>query len=214
LQTLSNRPDLGTPESVGDLLDLIQTIQYVDLEKPHLEALGEALAQLRSPNTSLQKIGLAWIAFSKLVIVAYVPNIPLDPLAARHCAVRFWKAAEEQTQSQLDLHIRHEKHLSGNISNVVIRLLEADLLDIREKLADVSTGRRWTRETERLGIYWTEVSKFVSQVLLAFNDYSFSPTDVIPPELTQREEMFKTLFLDSPTAWRPSTQNTVTSARQ
>ena len=153
--------------------------------------LGETLAQLQSSNPSLRKIGLAWIAFSKLVIAAYVPNIPLDPLAAQRCAVRFWRAAEWQTQSQLNLHIQHEQHLSGNTSNVVIRLLESELLGIRERLTAASAGRQWTRETERLEMYWTEVLKFVSQVLLTFNDYSTPPADVIPREIAQREEMFQ-----------------------
>ena len=176
---------------MGDLLDVIQTAQPFDLDQSHSVAFGEALTQLQSHDASLRKIGLAWIAFSKLTIAAYVPNIPLDPLAAQRCAVRFWGVAEEQTQSQLNLHVHHEKRLSGNTSNTVIRLLETQLLEIRERLAAVSTGRHWTREAERLGIYWTEVSKFVSQVLLAFNDYSVSPADAIPRELAQREEMFQ-----------------------
>ena len=191
LQTLSNSPDIGTPESVGDLLGLIQAAESVDLERPHLMILGNALSQLQSHGSSFRKIGLAWIAFSKLVIAAYVPDIPLDPLAAQRCALSFWRAAEEQTQSQLNLHIQHEKHLSGGTSNAVVRSLEAELLDIRGRLAAVSTGRHWTRETERLGTYWTEVSKFISQVLLTFNDYSTPLADVIPRELAQREEMFQ-----------------------
>jgi len=176
---------------VGDLLNLIQAIESVDIERSNLMILGEALAQLQSYGSSLRKIGLAWIAFSKLVITAYVPNIPLDPLAAQRCALKFWRAAEEQTQSQLNLHVQHEKHLSGDTSNAVTRLLETELLDIRGRLAAVSAGRHWTRETERLEIYWTEVSKFISQVLLAFDDYSTPQADVIPRELTQREEMFQ-----------------------
>ena len=147
--------------------------------------------QLRSHDASLREIGLAWIAFSKFVIAAYVPNIPLDPLAAQRCTVKFWKAAEEQTQSQLNVHVQHEKHLTGNASNVVIRLLETQLLDIRERLAAVPPRRDWTRETERLGMYWTEVSRFISQVLLTFNDYSVTPADPIPHKLSQREEMFQ-----------------------
>ena len=154
-------------------------------------ALTEALMQLRSHDTSLREIGLAWIAFSKLMITAYVPSIPIDPLAAQRCAVGFWKVVGEQIQSQLNLHVQHEKHLSGNTSNVVIRLLEAQLLGIQQKLAAISTGRHWTRETERLGMYWTEVSKFVSQVLLTFNDYLAPPADPISHELAQREEMFQ-----------------------
>ena len=191
MQTLSNSPDLGTPESVGGLLDLIQVTEYVDLEQSHLVILREALTQLRSHDSSLREIGLAWIAFSKLVIAAYVPNIPLDPLAAQRCAVRFWRAVEGQTRSQLNLHVQHEKRLSGNTSNVVTRLLETELLDVRERLAAVSAGRHWSRETERLEMYWTEVLKFVSQVLLAFNDHSTPPADGIPRELAQREEMFQ-----------------------
>ena len=174
-----------------DLLNIIQAAQYADLDRPHVTMLVEALTQFQSHDTSLREIGLAWISFGKLVIAAYVPNIPIDPLAAQHCAVRFWKAAEEQTKSQLNLHSQHEKRLSGNTSNVVIRLLETELLDIQERLLATSTGRHWTRETERLGMYWTEVSKFVSQVLLAFNDYSAPPADPVSPELTQREEMFQ-----------------------
>lgn len=176
---------------MGDLLDVIQAAQYVDLDRPHVVILVEALTQLRSHDTSLREIGLAWIAFGKLAIAAYVPNIPIDPLAARHCAVRFWEVAEEQTKSQLNLHVQHEKHLSGNISNVVIRLLETQLVDIQERLVAVSNGRHWTRSTERLGIYWTEVSKFVSQVLLTFNDYLAPPVDPVSRELAQREEMFQ-----------------------
>ena len=176
---------------MGDLLDIVQTAQHFDLGQPHLVILGETLTQLQSHDVSLREIGLAWIAFSKLVIAAYVPDIPLDPLAARRCAIRFWGAAEEQTQSQLNLHIQHEKRLSGNTSNVVIHLLEAQLLEIRERLKAVSTGRHWTRGAEKLGMYWTEVSKFVTQVLLAFNDYSVPPLDTIPREVTQREEMFQ-----------------------
>ncbi|KAF9651347.1 P-loop containing nucleoside triphosphate hydrolase protein [Thelephora ganbajun] len=191
MQTLSNRPDLGTPESVGDLLDMIPAVQHVHLDQSHVTMLIEALTRLRSHDIALRETGLAWITFSKLVITAYIPNVPLDPLAARRCAVRFWKAAEEQTQSQLDLHVQHEKYLSGNTSNVIIRLLETQLLDVRERLAAVSIGRHWTRETEKLGMYWTEVSKFVSQVLLTYNDYSAPPVDHVPRELVQREEMFQ-----------------------
>ena len=191
LWTLSNRPDLGTPDSVGDLLGLIRTVHHHDLEQPHWEMLGETLTQLRCHDSSLRSIGLAWIAFSRLVISAYVPNIPLDPLAAQRCAARFWKAAEEQTQSQLNLHVQHEKCLSGGTSNVVTRLLETELLGIRERIAAASIGRHWSRETERLGMYWTEVSKFLSQVFLAFNDYLVSPVDVVTPELAQREEIFQ-----------------------
>jgi midasin len=176
---------------VGALLDVIQATQYVDLDQHHMMALAGALMQLRSHDASLREIGLAWIAFSKFVIAAYVPNIPLDPLAAQRCTVKFWKAAEEQTQSQLNVHVQHEKHLTGNASNVVIRLLETQLLDIRERLAAVSARRDWTRETERLGMYWTEVSRFVSQVLLTFNDYSVTPADPIPHKLSQRKEMFQ-----------------------
>ena len=153
--------------------------------------LVDALSQLRSHDTSLREIGLAWVAFSKLVIAAYVPDIPIDPLAAQRCAVRFWKAAEEQIQLQLNLHAQHEKRLSGNISNVVVQFLETQLLEIQERLTTISTGRHWTRETERLGMYWTEVSKFVSQVLLAFNDYLAPPVDPVSCELVQREEMFQ-----------------------
>ena len=159
--------------------------------QPHVVTLRESLARLRHDNASLRGIGLAWVAFSKLVIATYVPNIPLDPLVARRCTVGFWKAAEEQSQSQLDLHLQHERNLSGNASNVVIRFLEMRLLDIRERLAAVPTGREWGRGTERLGMYWTEVSKFVSQVLLSFDDYSAPPTDPVPRELIQREEMFQ-----------------------
>ena len=153
--------------------------------------LGEALGQLQSHDSSLRKIGLAWIAFSKLVIAAYVPDIPLDPLAAQRCALGFWRAAEKQTQSQLNLHVQHEKRLSGDTSNAVTRLLETELLDIRGRLAAVSAGRHWARETGKLEMYWTEVSKFVSQVLLAFNDYTTPLADAIPRGLAQREEMFQ-----------------------
>ena len=176
---------------MGDLLDVLQMVQYLDFGQPHLTVLVEALVQLQSYDTSLREIGLAWIAFSKLAVAAYVPDIPLDPLAAQRCAVMFWKTAEERTQSQLDLHLQHERHLTGNTSNIVIRLLERQLLEIREKLAAASTGRHWTRGTERLGMYWTEVSKFVSQVLLTFNDYTISPVDATPQELAQREEIFQ-----------------------
>jgi midasin len=176
---------------VGDLLDVIQAAQYVDLDRPHVTMLVEALTQFRSHDTSLREIGLAWIAFSKLVIAAYVPNIPIDPLAAQDCAVRFWKAAEERTKSQLNLHVQHEKRLSGNTSNIVIRFLETQLLEIQERLVAISGGRHWIRETEKLGMYWTEVSKFVSQVLLAFNDYLAPPVDTVSRELVQREEMFQ-----------------------
>jgi len=176
---------------VGDLLEVIQASQNVNLDQPHVTVLVEALTQLLSHDNSLREIGLAWIAFSKLVIATYVPNIPLDPLAAQRCAARFWKGAEEQTQSQLNLHVQHERHLSGNTSNVVIRFLETQLLDIQERLATISTGRHWTRGTERLGMYWTEVSKFVSQVILTFNDHSAPPVDPLPRELAQREEMFQ-----------------------
>ena len=191
LQTLSSRADLGTPESVGDLLDVIRAAQFIDLEQSHMMILVEALTRFRSHGTFLQEIGLAWVAFSKFVISAYVPNIPIDPLAAQVCTLKFWKAAEEQTQAQLNLHMHHEKRLSGNPSNVVIHLLEAQLLDIQERLAVISTGRRWTRETDRLGAYWAEVSKFVSQVFLTFNDYLAPPADPVPREFFQRGEMFQ-----------------------
>jgi midasin len=191
LQALSSRVDLGTPESVGELVDVIRAAQFIDLDKSHMMMLVEALARLRSHGASLREIGLAWIAFSKFAIAAYVPNIPIDPLAAQFCTLRFWKAAEEQTQAQLDLHVHHEERLSGNPSNVVIRSLGAQLLDIQERLAVVSGGRQWTRETERLGAYWTEVSKFVSQVLLTFNDYLAPPVDPISREFSQRGEMFQ-----------------------
>ena len=170
---------------------MIQEAQNVDLDQPHVMVLAETLTQLQSHDTSLREIGLAWIAFSKLMIATYVPNIPLDPLEAQRCAVRFWKSAEEQARSQLNLHVQHEKRLSGNTSNVVIRFLETQLLDIQERFATTPTGRNWTRGTERLGMYWTEVSKFVSQVLLTFNDYSVPPVDPLPRELSQREEMFQ-----------------------
>ena len=191
LQTLSSRADLGTPESVGDLLDVIRAAQFIDLDQSHVMMLVEALTRLRSHGTFLREIGLAWIAFSKFVIAAYVPNIPVDPLAAQFCTLNFWKAAEEQTKAQLGLHVHHEKRLSGNPSNVVIHSLKAQLLDIQERLAVISTGRQWTRETERLGAYWTEVSKFVSQVLLTFNDYLAPPVDPVPREFSQRGEMFQ-----------------------
>ena len=191
LQTLPDNPDLGTPESVRGLLDVVLTIHHDYLDQPHVTMLVGALTQLGRNNASLREIGLAWIAFSKLVIITYVPNIPLDPLAAQRCTIGFWKAAEEQTRSQLSLHVQHEKHLSGSTSNVVIRFLEAQLLDIQERLAVVSTGRHWNRDTERLGMYWTEVSKFVSQVLLTFDDYSATPVDRVPHKFSQREEMFQ-----------------------
>lgn len=170
---------------------MIQAAQYVDLDRPHVMALVAALTQLRSHDASLRDIGLVWVTFSKLVIAAYVPNIPIDPLAAQRCALRFWKAAEQQTLSQLKLHVQHEKRLSGNASNVVTDWLETQLLDIQERLANISTGRHWTRGTERLGMYWTEVSKFVSQVLLTFNDYLSPPVDPPSREVTQREEMYQ-----------------------
>ena len=174
-----------------EFLDAVIANQHDHLDRSYVMTLVDSLTQLRRHDTSLREIGLAWIAFSKLVIKAYVPNIPLDPLAAQSCTTRFWKAAEEQTQSQLNLHVRHEKRLSGNTSNVVIRFLEVQLHDIKERLAAASTNRHWNRETERLGIYWTEVSKFVSQVLLTFNDYSAPPIDPIPRELIQREGIFQ-----------------------
>jgi midasin len=176
---------------VGDLLDVVLTAQHDCLDQSHVAVLVEALTQLRRDNTSLREIGLAWIAFSKLVISTYVPDIPLDPLAAQRCTIGFWKAAEEQTRSQLSLHVQHEKRQSGSNSNVVIRFLEAQLLDIQERLAVASTGRHWNRDTERLGMYWTEVSKFVSQVLFAFDDYSGPPVGAVPRKFSTREEMFQ-----------------------
>lgn len=174
-----------------EFLDVVFTTQQDYLDRHYVMRLVEALAQLRHHDPSLREIGLAWIAFSKLVIKTYVPNLPLDPLAAKHCTTRFWKAAEEQTQSQLDLHVLHEKRLSGNSSNVVIRFLETQLHDIRERLAAVSTGRHCDRGTERLGMYWTEVSKFVSQVLLTFNDHPTPPVDPVPREFNQKEGVFQ-----------------------
>jgi midasin len=191
LQTLLNRPDLGTSESVRDFLDVVIAHQHDYLDRSYVMTLVDTLTQLRRHNTSLREIGQAWIAFSKLVIKAYVPNLPLDPLAARSCTTRFWKAAEEQTQSQLSLHIQHEKRLSGSTSNVVICFLEAQLHDIRERLVTASTGRHWNRETERLGMYWTEISKFVLQVLFTFNDYSTPPANPAPREFSQRERIFQ-----------------------
>lgn len=173
-----------------DFSDVILTIRHDYLNQSDMMTLVESLEQLRRHGT-LREIGLAWIAFSKLVIKTYIPSLPLDPLAAQHCTTRFWKAAEEQTQSQLNLHVRHEKRLSGNASNVVIHFLEIQLRDIRERLAAASTGCRWNRETERLGMYWTELSKFVSQVLLTFNDYSAPPVDPVPQESVQRVEIFQ-----------------------
>lgn len=176
---------------MGDIIDVVLTIQHDYLDQSCVTPLVEALTQLQLHDASLRKVGLAWIAFSKLVIKVYVPDIPLDPLAAQRCATRFWKAAEEQAQSQLNLHVQHEKRLSGNASNAVIRFLETQLHDIRERLAAVPTGRHRNRETERLGAYWAEVSKFVWQVLDAFNDYSVPPPDPIPKESIQREEVFQ-----------------------
>ena len=176
---------------MGDLLDVISAIQCDNLDKFHVLALAESLKRLRCHDTPLREIGLAWIAFSKLVVSAYVPNIPLDPLVTQRCTDRFWGAVEKQTQLQLNLHAQHEKYLSGNNSNVVTRFLEVQLSDIRRRLATVSTGCHWDRGTERLGTYWAEVSKFVSQVLLAFDDYLAPPVDPVPQELVQREEMFQ-----------------------
>ena len=170
---------------------MIRAAQYIDLDKSHVVTLVEALTQLQSHDTPLRDIGLAWVAFSRLVVAAYVPNIPIDPLAAQRCALGFWKAAEEQRRSQLTLHVQHEKRLSGNTSNVVIRWLETQLLDIQERLANIPTGRHWTRGTERLGMYWTEVSKFVSQVLLTFNDHLSPSADPFSREVAQRVEMYQ-----------------------
>ena len=176
---------------MNDFLDMILPIQHDHLDQSHMVTLVEALMRLQHRDASLREIGLAWIAFSKLAIKTYVPNLPLDPLAAQRCTTKFWKAAEEQTQSQLDLHVQHEKGLSGNTSNVVTRFLETELRDIREMLTAFPTGRHCDRETERLGMYWTEVSKFVSQVLLTFNDYLALPIDPVPREFIQREGVFQ-----------------------
>lgn len=170
---------------------MIWAIQHDHPDYSCVRVLVGVLERLQSHDTSLREIGLASITFSKFVIEAYVPNIPLDPLVAQQCAIRFWKDAEEQMQSQLELHVQHEKRLSGNTSNAVIHFLEARLRDIREGLEAASTGRHWDRGIGRLGMYWSEVSKFVSQVLLTFNDYSAPSVDPIARESIQREEMFQ-----------------------
>jgi midasin len=167
---LSRRADVGSLDSIRQLLHLTDKIENPHFKSSTALALRSALHELVNPTTNeisaFATLGHCWISFSILVIELYVPDAPIDPSAIHHCTEQFWQQAESMTAAKIQLHRSLEKHLTGNETNPVIRYLENESSSVKEQLsAVVVIPRREKRDVEKLNTYWSEVLQFLRQVV-------------------------------------------------
>lgn len=172
ITSLSNRVDIGSPESVLQLVYLLGQTKHPYLDSHCANVLRSMFSRISShpatQDSSFVSLGHCWVAFSRLVIELYIPDAPVDPSAMQRCTEEFWQSAESVTFAQTQLHRALEQRVTGNRTNKVIDYLDSEMGPIQERLTAVSAiPRREKREIGKLKTYWSEVSQFLDQVISA-----------------------------------------------
>ena len=159
--------------SDGQCRDLAQMVTHssnVHLSKivrDRLIPVSQALDQ--SCHTESQQIGAlgrAWVELGLAVLEIYLPNIPLDPVAAERCTLKLWKDREVEVLAQIEIHESAEKMMTGRDINPLICMLRSRLDQVRVKLQE--TGNTLPSRDVDVGslhALFGEITPFLTQSL-------------------------------------------------
>lgn len=150
-------------ESISNLLTLLLLSKDIGF----LSSLRKELVPLlvtASNKDSLQILGFAWVAVSRLLLDLVIPDAPMDPAAVQNCTSHRLQCEELNLSSQIRLHHQLERILTGNATNEMIDNLSPQLKDIQARLAD-SPILPSRSNVPRLHLFWSEVLQFQKTIL-------------------------------------------------
>lgn len=142
-------------------------VHFARIVRDHLIPVSQALDQPGHVRVQqVGSLGRAWVNLGLALLELYLPNLPLDPVAAQRCTVKLWKDREIDVLAQLRVHESAEKLMTGHDCNPLIRILRSRLDQIRAKLQDTgSTLPARDVDLEGLHALFGEITPFVTQVL-------------------------------------------------
>ena len=168
LNNLSNLNFCVTEASVFELVELLQQTSNTSFKLAIEKNLRPLCGRFRDVNTRQKHIaglGLCWIAIANLIIDLFVPDSPIDPVAAKNTTIDRWRLDQEILSTQISLHRQLEAIMTGNPNNDVLDHLESHFSDITEKLS-AAPRLPIRNDISRLHMFWSEVTQFQNQILL------------------------------------------------
>ncbi|TBU59248.1 midasin [Dichomitus squalens] len=160
---------LAGSSSLADVLSTLDSVPnpaFVDAYQVHLRPYLTTLLE-DGAMPSWAALGRCWIALSRLLLHIYVPSIPLDPAVIQQCSRRFRSEQRSLLLEELALHRDYERRTFGRRTNLAITYLSQVVEGLQSHAADSVEENPRRSDLARLHAYWTEVSQFLEQVILA-----------------------------------------------
>ncbi|PCH39866.1 midasin [Wolfiporia cocos MD-104 SS10] len=127
---------------------------------------------LRSQNSRsgpmLVNLGRCFVELGKVMLVLYVPDSPVDPVAMQRCANDFRQEQQRCYSEQIQLHTRYAMRTSGQTNSLNVDILQNMLLELEQCVTEGPTVSRSSEDDlMRLHSFWAEVAQFMAQVVSA-----------------------------------------------
>ena len=129
-----------------------------------------------SPQASHSLIGEVWIAYGRLLLKLYVPDIPIDPAGLKRSSDSYWAEERAMLELQLQMHKAFAKRTDGSENNRTIHYLEGLLSSIPRQAAEEQSYPDSRLNMTRLHTFWSEIRQFLAQVLSGQKIDSFIST--------------------------------------
>ncbi|THV03027.1 midasin [Dendrothele bispora CBS 962.96] len=154
--------------SLPELLAFCRTISETALSRS-LSSYFYPVFEENHPSWSstddITRIGLGWIAVSRVLLELFVPDVPVDPSSVQDCTTRLWHSEEISISAQISLHSQLEGFRTGNLDNEVIDYLRTRLAVVTQRIRDLPALSSSCRDVSRLHMFWSEVTQFQLHVL-------------------------------------------------
>ena len=166
-QKIGQAASNGQCDNLTRMLSVSPNVHFSRVVRNHLTAVCETVDQQRHVEfQQISCLGKAWVKLGLALLELYLPNVPLDPIAAQQCTFKLWKDREAEVLAQIKLHQSAEQLTTGADDNPLLRMLRGRLNQIRLKLQE-SGDMLLSRDVDVEGLHalFGEITPFVTQVL-------------------------------------------------
>lgn len=167
LQKASKAALDGQCHDLTRMLALSSNVYLSRIVRDRLIPASYALDQPRHVESQqISALGKAWVDLGLAVLEIYLPNIPLDPIAAERCTFKLWKDREVEVMAQIELHEAAEKMTTGSDVNPLISMLRGQLDQIRAKIKETGDTLPFRDvDVGSLHALYGEITPFMKQIL-------------------------------------------------
>ncbi|KAF8512096.1 midasin [Hysterangium stoloniferum] len=171
---ISKAASQGSCFAVTRLLSSSSNLHVSKVLSEHLLTISEELDTSANVKSSkVVSLGKAWVELGLCLLILYVPDIPLDPVALHTCKVNFWISRQNRLSALVEIHKLAAQVFTGEAPDPTCERLQSALHKVQEQLR-LLTSTTTLRDTDVDGLHalFREITPFLNQVVFSekFND--------------------------------------------